>query len=190
MRQFGYRLTTAVVVALVLAIGLSGTASATVVVGSHGVTGELGTHDSQDTPEGKCGYSAENSSGEAFLRWIRVIPPQAIARDVTAGRDSQQIKWKFKIQRSTSGGPWKNVASSPVQTKTAYDDTPAPFKAMKVYANGTSGMQRFRATVTVTWVRNGSDEGWIKFWIEYYSVKWTVGNPEYVFSGGCPGSAD
>ncbi len=190
MREFGRRLTTATVVGLILAIGLSGAASAHVIVGTHGVTGDWRTHDSFETPEGKCGYSAPNSSGVAFFRWMKITPPLAFARDITAGRDHQSVKWQFKIQRSVNGGAWTNVASSPVQTKTAYDDMYARFTPMKVYYNGTSFVQKFRGLVTVNWIRNGSSEGWVKFWIEYYGVKWTVGNPTYVYTNGCDGSAD
>lgn len=190
MRQFGRRLTAAAVVALALSSGLSGVASAHTLIAQHGVYGNYGTDDSHDRPGAKCGYSAANSSGVAFLRWIKVFPPVAIARDVTGGQDHQLIAEQVKTQRSISGGKWKNISSSAVQTRTAYEDTAAFFPTIKVPVNGTSSSEMWRAVVTLSWKRNGSIEGWVRFSMDYYSVKWTVGSPGTVFQNACGGSAD
>ena len=81
------------------------------------------------------------------------------------------------------------MASSTVQSKTVYDDTTSTFTPLKVYFNGHVG-DTFRAMVTASWVRNGSVEGWVKFRVEFYSVKWTVGIPGFVFTDACGGAQD
>ena len=182
-------LITALLLGLSLAFALGGTASAHVVVDQYGLTGDWGTYDSTSTPEGKCGYSAPDGTGTAYLRWMKVIAPIIIARDITPQRDHETARWQFKLQRSHNGGAWKNVASSAVQNKTTYDDTTSTLSPMKVYFNGHVG-DRFRAMVTASWVRNGAVEGWVKFRVEFYGVKWTVGVPDYVFTDACDGSQD
>lgn len=182
-------LSVALSLGLMAAMSLSGPAAAAQIA-SHGLTGDYGTIDNSSQPGGKCGYSPANASGYAFLRWIKVNPPLVAARNLTGAREHQQVRFQFKIQRSNNGGPWKNVASSPVQTKTAYDDTSAPFTAMKAYYNGTSPTEDFRALLKISWLRNGSTEGWVKTTTENYSVKWTVGSPDFVFTEPCSGRAD
>lgn len=39
-------------------------------------------------------------------------------------------------------------------------------------------------------MRNGSVDGLVKARIVYYGVKWTVGTPDYQFTGACTGAAD
>ena len=86
---------TAILLGLTLAFALGGTASAHVLVGSHGATGDWGTYDSASTPEGRCGYSAADGSGTAYLRWMKVTAPIIIARDLTPARDHQTARWQF-----------------------------------------------------------------------------------------------
>jgi hypothetical protein len=175
--------------ALTVALALVGPASAAVLVKQSGLWGDYGTYDSSVQPGAKCGYSAADGTGTAYLRWIKVNPPKAAARDITSARDHQQVSWQVTIQRDPGTGHWKNVAHSGVQTKTTYDDLSATYGSLKVYVNGAPG-QIFRAIITLKWLRNGSVEGFVKLRIEYYSVKWTVGIPTYVFTDACTGSAD
>jgi hypothetical protein len=180
---------TAILLGLTLAFALGGTASAHVIVGTHGLTGDWGTYDFVLTPEGRCGYSAPDGSGTAYLRWMKVTAPIIIARDVTPARDHQTARWQFKLQRSHNGGAWRNVASSAVQNKITYDDTTSTLTPLKVFFKGHAG-DKFRAMVTASWVRNGSVEGWVRFRVEFYSVKWTVGDPSYVYTDACDGAAN
>jgi len=76
-----------------------------------------------------------------------------------------------------------------VRRRTAISPHSAKFDAIKVYVNGSAG-RLYRAISTLTWMRNGSATGFVKFRMEYYSVKWTVGVPSYVYHDACDGAAD
>ena len=177
--------------AALLAVVVSAPASAFMVESESGLRGDWGwsPDDLPESPGGRCGYSAENSSGEAFLRWIRVRPPNVGGRDVTAGVDSQKVSWQVIVQRRILDGAWQKVAASGRQTRTAWDNQTADFDPIKVYVNG-QWDQTFRAIVRLRWMRNGSVEGSVKLVTEYYGVKWTVGAPDYVFADACWGAAD
>jgi len=176
---------------VVLALMFNTTAQASELLLLTGDTGDFGTHDSNADPGAKCGYSAADNQGFAYLRWIKVFPVFAGARDINGGvQDHQKVSWRVLIQRSGApGGPWKTVARSTAQTRTAYDDVSAVYSPMKVYVSGKAG-KYYRALSTLMWLRGGSVEGKAKLRMEYYSVKWTVGTPDYVFMDSCTGQAD
>ena len=45
--------------------------------------------------------------------------------------------------------------------------------------------------VNLKWLNgNGSVAGQVTYLVEWYSVKWTVGDPNYVYHPWCEGSAD
>jgi hypothetical protein len=182
--------TFAALLGLVALLGLAGPVSATEVIASHGKTGDWGYNPSDDSshPVAKCGYSAPNGDGIAYLRWIKVQAPRVAARDITLGPDHQLVSWQAIIQRSSASG-WTTIKNSPVHQFTAYDNSSSAHSAVKVYVNGTNDAS-WRAVIRINWLRNGSTEGWIKARIEYYGVKWTVGNPDYVFTDACGGQAD
>jgi len=160
------------------------------ISGDYGDFGSQPEHqDAVEYPGAKCGYSAADGTGTAYLRWIKVYHFLAAARDLTPNRDSQMVSSQVAIQRQTSSG-WKTVAKSAIQKLTAYDDQSAKFTDPKVYVHGTSASQHFRAVLTLKWWRNGAVEGTVKARIEFYSVKWTVGSPTYVYSDACDGAAD
>lgn len=143
-------------------------------------------------PGGRCGYSAENAAGYARLRWIRVKAPQVFAADRNSEiRDSRIVGWSFKIQRMRPGGSWVNVASSTQQEARAYEDQAAALSAKKVYYSATSDGSLYRAVATIKWFRpNGTVQALVKFRVDYYGVKWTVGTPDYVYAGACDAAAD
>ena len=176
---------------LIVLLAMAGPASAMVIIDSHGQTGDWGFLPSDDSssPAGKCGYSDRLADTYAHLRWIKVRGPEVAARDITGGRDHQMVSWQVKIQRQAPGGAWKTIKSSPVHSATAYDDQSPDFSPIKVSVDGKT-YQLWRAVIIVKWWRNGSVEGWVKARIEFYSVKWTVGDPAYVFTDGCTGIAD
>ena len=180
------------VLGALLAITMSAPASAFLIASESGLRGDWGWSpaDERESPGGRCGYSAEDSGGNAFLRWIRVRPPQIGARSTTAGQDSQKASWQVVVQRKIGDGLWRKVAESARQTRTTWDDHSAVYDPIKVYVNGQEN-QVFRALVFLRWLRNGSVEGSVKLVTEYYGVKWTVGTPDYVFDQGfCDGASD
>ncbi|HYI22241.1 MAG TPA: hypothetical protein VEX62_06355, partial [Candidatus Limnocylindrales bacterium] len=75
------------------------------------------------------------------------------------------------------------------QTKSAHETDPADFVDRKLYYSARAG-DLLRGTVEIKWLRSGSVEGKVKLRIEFYSVKWTVGAPDYVFEDACTGVSD
>jgi hypothetical protein len=60
---------------------------------------------------------------------------------------------------------------------------------MKVPFTG-NGKNVYRAIAKLQWIRNGNVTGTVKLRMEFYSVKWTVGTPDFVFEDYCTGPAD
>ncbi len=85
-------------------------------------------------------------------------------------------------------GAWTTWASVS-QTRTGSETKSARFSALTVNTNGKAN-ETYRAIVTLTWMCNGHADGRVKASMDYYSVKWTVGIPTYVFYGNCTGTAD
>lgn len=169
---------------------MAGPAAAQQVISSSGKTGDWGylPADSTSSPGAKCGYSAPHVDGFAYLRWVKVRAPRIAARDITAGTDTQQVSWQALIQRSSASG-WRTIKKSSVHTFTASDQTSTNHSPVKVSVNATTD-QNWRAVVLIKWLRGGGTEGWVKTSIDYYGVKWTVGDPNFVFTNSCGGKAD
>jgi hypothetical protein len=170
----------------------AGPTSALSIISLTGNYGDFGflPADAPGTPGARCGYSARLADSYAHLRWIRVRPPTVIAYDSTPQRDHQKATWQVKIQRQVSGGSWNTVAKSGIQTRTVYDDLSGDYNAVKLYVNGSSLDQLFRAVGTIKWLKNGSVDGSARFSITTYGVKWTVGSPDYEYTDACGGMAD
>lgn len=185
--------TLALSTALLLTMVFGSPASAFSMIKLTGNYGDFGTmsktSDGPDTPGAKCGYSAPDSTHVAHLVWIKVFPWKALAFNRTSVNDQQQIKFQVTGQRSTDGGTsWKKVGSVS-ETRTASETRSAKFASLTVKTSGKAN-QLFRAIVTLTWLRNGKADGLAQARMEYYSVKWTVGDPAYVFTNACDGAAD
>lgn len=182
--------TIAALLSLLSLLVAAGPASAQEVIASDGMTADWGYEPSDDPghPAGKCGYSAANNEGFAFLRWIKVRAPLVAARDVSPGDDQQKVSWQVIVQRSTATG-WKTIKKSTARTFTAYEFVPVNHDPIKVSFTATND-QSWRALIKINWLRNGSVEGWVKASITYYGVKWTVGDPAFVFTNSCAGRAD
>jgi hypothetical protein len=180
----------AVLIAIVSVLALAAPAAAAQPIDSSGMTGDWGylPSDSEESPGGKCGYSAAHEDGFAYLRWIKVRAPRVAARDITGGVDQQKVSWRVIIQRS-SGSGWVTIKKSDTRTFTAYDNTSSNHDPIKVYVKATND-ENWRAVIRINWLRNGATEGWVKASMEYYGVKWTVGDPAYVFTDSCAGKAD
>jgi len=186
-------LATATAVAMILALTLSSSVSAFEIISQGGNRGEWGTSpahaDSPERPGAKCGYGPEDGMGVAHLAWIKVFAFKALAFDRTGAVDHQSVVFKVTLQRSTNGGSTWTSLSSKSQTRTAYDNKSASFDALKVSMSGKAG-SLYRALATLTWLRNGDADGRVQVSMDYYSVKWTVGDPGFVYSNACDGAAD
>jgi hypothetical protein len=180
------RLWLGVSLGLLLALAFGSPAAAAVLIKDTGTHGDFGTHDDSTDPGAKCGYSAANANGVAFLRWIKVYP---VFAGTSSGVSQQPVKWTVIIQRSPDNGTtWKNLISQS-QTRTAKASSGAAFGAMKVAFTG-NAKNDYRAISKLQWIRNGHVTGTTKLRMEFYSVKWTVGSPDFVFEDYCTGPAD
>jgi len=192
MRRFR-RVALAVCLGLTLAVALGAPASAFSILQQGGNHGEWGTSpatpDDATHPGARCGYSAAQADGFAHLAWIKVFPFKALAFDRTGGLDQQPVTFMVTVQRSTNGGTtWKNGGSAS-QTRTAFDNKSAKFSVLKVNASGKQG-SLYRAVETLKWLKNGHTDGFVKVSMGYYGVKWTVGDPAFVYHDACDGAAD
>jgi hypothetical protein len=169
---------------------LASPAAAFTVLNQTGSQGDYLVGDSSGDPGGRCGYGPENSHGVSKLVWVKVFAPAVEARDITAEVDRQQVRWRAKIQLADSEtGPWTTVRRSPWEQDRAYEDQAADFHAVKLF-HSTSGDRWYRAIVQIQWLHGGAKEGGVTGSIDFYSVKWTVGAPGFVFDGPCWSKAD
>jgi hypothetical protein len=179
----------AVALSLCAVMAFAGTASAELIVAESGNRGSWDIVDEDGMPGGRCGYGAENASGVAALKWIRLFGPSVKAFNRTSAVDQQKVSFQVKVMRRTGSGSWSVAASSGRQTLTARDNAWTTFDPIRVYVNGAAN-QEFRAMAVLRWMRNGSVNGMLKANIYYYSAKWTVGAPGYQFEDVCWGVAD
>lgn len=176
---------------LCAALFIAAPVSAAEIISSSGQQGIYVVADQVDDqtnlPGARCGYGAENSAGDAFFKWMKFRKPDVYARDTGAGTQQQTVKLIYRLQRNTGSG-WKTVASS-TQTDSASETDPADFVDRKLYYAARAG-ELLRGTIEIKWIRAGSVEGKVKLRLEYYSVKWTVGAPDYIYEDACDGSSD
>jgi hypothetical protein len=153
-------------------------------------TGLVGNYwynnDSSGSPLAGCGYHDEGYTNWIWLDWVRVPAPIVYAADRNSENDleSRRVSFQLKIQRHLFGStdPWKVVASSPIQVKRAYENTKAPFSAIKLYftpdktlTNGQRG--QFRAMVVLKFIKNnGVVEGTVKLWPSFYNKRSPYGD--------------
>jgi hypothetical protein len=141
-----------------------------------------------------CAYHDEWAYNWIWLDWFRVKAPTVYAADRNSDkRESRTVSFQIKIQKHMFGSPnpWKDVDSSRIQRKTAWEDQAAAFSPIKFFftpnkttANGQSG--QFRAMAVIKWIKkDGSAEGTAKVWPTYYTEKSPYGNS--IDQDYCPG---
>jgi hypothetical protein len=172
--------------ALVLTLSVS-PVSALILISTHGNFGDFGSYDSDVQPGARCGYSAADQQGFAYLRWVKVFPVEA---GPAPGLDRQKVTWRVLIQQASSvDGPWTTVARSNAQSRKVTQNQSAGYYKVKVAVTGKAG-RYYRAVSVLKWWRHGAVDGSAKFANEYYSNKWTVGSPDYIAHIACDGRAD
>jgi hypothetical protein len=126
------------------------TASADTLISTNGQVGANHLKDTAGHPGARCWYVEGAGSGEEVLDWIRVKPPVVFARNSTAARDRQTIRFRAIIQRRDAGaGSWVEDQSSSL-TAFAWDDQKASFPAIDLHVDSNYG-SKFRARVEITW---------------------------------------
>jgi hypothetical protein len=169
---------------------ISQPAAADTLLKEKGSVGTYAVTDTTDSPGGRCGYGLPNQNGVARFAWLKVKPPTVLARDITTERDRQPVEWRVRLQVAPSeAGPWKKVAASRWQRARAHDDTAAAFTRQKI-GHSSKGVRWYRGVITIRWLRHGAVEGSAVVALDHYAVKWTVGDPAYVFDGPCWSKAD
>ena len=120
-----------------------------------GLVGPYAFGDSLADPMATCAYHDPGYSNWIWLDWFRVKAPTVYAADRNSDkRESRTVTFQIKIQKHMidSPNPWKDVASSPVQRKTAWEDQAAAFSAIKLY---------FTPNKTMANGQNGRFERWL-----------------------------
>lgn len=166
------------------------TVYADTVISSSGQRGMNHLKDTAGHPGARCWYEEGGGSGEEVLTSIRVKAPVVFARDTTAARDKQKIRFKAIIQRRDGAGAWV-VDSTRSTTAFAWDDTKASFGNLNVSVFSHFG-SRFRARVEITfysmsggsWMQTGQilrEVDWYRH--VFYSTDY--GNDVRTVSGYC-----
>lgn len=178
----------AMLATLLLAL-MASPASAAEVIKQTGSTGPYVVTDTSGAPGARCGYKDVPASSEAFLQWIRVKPP-TVYRAGT-GTAPQRVSWQVRLQRKRPPeSTWVTVASTPNQDRHATDTTPAPFSALKVFYDAAHTSHQYRAVAVIKWYHGVTVSGTLQLRIQYYGVKWNVGNPDFVYTDACTAWAD
>lgn len=137
------------------------TVYADTVISSSGQRGMNHLNDTAGQPGARCWYEEGGGSGEEVLTSMRVKAPVVFARDTTAARDKQKIRFKAIIQRRDGAGAWI-VDRTASTTAFAWDDTAASFGPINLNVTSHYG-SKFRARVEITfyslsggsWVQTG-----------------------------------
>jgi len=124
------------------------TVSADTLISTNGQVGPNHLKDTAGHPGARCWYVEGGGSGEEVLDSIRVKPPVVFARDTTAMRDKQKIRFKAIIQRKDGAGAWVQYSTSST-TAFAWDDQKASLPAIDMNVVSHYGW-RFRARVEIT----------------------------------------
>ena len=123
-------------------------------LGTSGHTGPHALRDRETLAGATCRYALPAGN----LTTITVRPPRIRARDVTASRDHQQVRWSIRVDYWDVNAFWATASTSGPWTATAWDDQAAPFGSRTIDApTGLGG--EYRVVVVMRWVRHGSVEG-------------------------------
>jgi hypothetical protein len=137
------------------------TVYADTLISTSGHVGPNHLNDSAGHPGARCSYVEGGGSGEEVLSSIRVKAPVVFARDTTAARDKQKIRFKAMIQRKDGAAAWMTILT-PSATAFAWDDTMASFSPITVHVMSHFG-SKFRVRVEITfyskpgatWIQTG-----------------------------------
>ena len=137
------------------------TVYADTLISTNGQVGPNHLNDTAGHPGARCWYDEGGGSGEEVLTSIRVKAPVVFARDTTAARDKQKIRFTALIQRKDGAAAWMTILT-PTTTAFAWDDTKASFSPITVHVASHYG-SKFRARVEITfyskpggsWIQTG-----------------------------------
>jgi hypothetical protein len=154
----------AVVVGMCLVLGAGGgTASADTHLSGSGLTGRHSLRDRAGSPGVTCDYSVPSG----WFHELTVRAPKVFARNRTASRDHQQVRWSLRVDYWDVNGYWAQATGEGPWTARAWDDTPAAFTASTFPApTGLGG--RYRVVIKMRWLRAGAEEGRSVHRVDYY----------------------
>ena len=156
----------AVVLAFVASVGGASSVSAETLVSQSGPIGVYSIDDSPGHPGARCRYGEGAGGGEQVLERIRALPPVVYARDVTAGVDVQNVRWRIWLWRKQPGGSWHGF-SSQSQTMSASDVDPAAFTPMAATINSEFG-SRFKMRFIIDWLNPNAPDGEVISELDWY----------------------
>jgi hypothetical protein len=117
-------------------------------------SGTYGVHylqDSLEFPGVRCFYNNTTFN----IQRVKVRFPIVYARNVTQGRDSPVVGWRFSLQRSPADSKdWSTIYRSPVKRSTAFDDSPAAFHSRTYTFTGRNAFH-YRVLVGMRWYASG-----------------------------------
>jgi hypothetical protein len=175
-------------VALLLALLLSGQASAILYTHQTGLVGPWMWSDSSVTPGVLCKYAATTDGNHYSMTKIVVQPPTVEAADRNSSKiDKRTVSWQFQLQRKlVPDGTWKVIASSAKQTGTATENTSPLFTAITlkhVPKEVNNPAWIVRVQVLIKWYKpTGGVEGTILFRPSYYRIT----SPDFTLVGSQP----
>ncbi len=174
------RLATAGLSALLLTALAVGPVLADKELGDRGQVGQHSLRDTHSKPGAECRYKGNLASpGGSYsyvgkLKYIDVRPPK-----VRAISGTQQVGWRFIVQRAKGFGTWRTTYTSPIQKKSATAGRNALFTHMgiKVRVPPRSSSPdagpsfNYRVLVKMYWYRpNGTTQGTAKHEVEFYYI--------------------
>lgn len=153
-RQVSILRALAITAAALLLASSGGIVHADTQVSTSGRTGTHALRDRATLAGATCHYALPAGN----LTTITFRPPRIRARDVTAARDHQQVRWSIRIDYWDVNEFWATGSVSGPWTATAWDDRAATFSPRTIDAPTGLGA-RYRVVVVMRWLRGGHEEG-------------------------------
>jgi len=183
------RLISAIALGVVLVLGSAAGAAADTLLDHHGPTGTASLRDQAVNHHGgaRCDYS-NHDARDGGAATIKVHAPAVLARDRTAGTDSQVVGWRVILQQTPDDinyGRWYTVFTSSVQKASATDSAKASFVDRNFHVPFNTFV---RARVQVLWYVPSSSshvQGWQLRSVDHYD-RFLDGAFEDQVAGSCP----
>ena len=175
-----------VLLATILGASLAAPAAADGPTGTPTATssGHVGHHHLVDTvssPGATCTYATPPAPD-----WVTQIHMRAPVARARAGRSSQRIGFRYRIQ-AWDGSAFHDIRTSSIQTRTATPTSDASFTGRSITIHGFQHpeWQAFRVRVDLLWYSgSGAVIGRASMWAHDYTIHWP-GSPTGVATDFC-----
>ena len=158
LRSHSIRATTALALAVALALSVGGSALADTPIAHSGLIGVHSLTDSAEYAGATCCYSG--TMGEANVSSVRVLPPTVFARNRSSHHDQQWVGWKVELRYQPLDGPERTIQMTAAMKAKAWDDTPAAFHTVTVRVTHPVGEGDYRVYVRMIWYQAGTSDVW------------------------------